>query len=78
MTTTTTTATKAMSTAQFKTTYEKKGWTPVTLAHFWGFTAATRIHQIANSPSMLQVCAVNGLPMAPKEIRKVKNRNRTA
>jgi hypothetical protein len=75
---TTTTTTEKMNTAQFKTIYEKKGWTPVTLANYWGFTAATRIHQIAKDPSMLHACAVDGLPMAPKEIRKVKNRNRTA
>jgi hypothetical protein len=74
----TTTTTDIMNTAQFKTAYEKKGWTPVTLATFWGFTAPTRIHQIAKSPSMFQTCAVRGLPMAPKDIRKVKDRKRVA
>ncbi len=33
---------------EFKEVYESKGWTPSELAKRWGYTAPTRIHQIAS------------------------------
>lgn len=36
-----------MTREDFKNHYEKKGWSAPELARRWGYTAPTRIHQIA-------------------------------
>lgn len=38
-----------MTKDEFKAIYESKGWTPTELAKRWGYSAPTRIHQLADN-----------------------------
>ncbi|GLT19586.1 hypothetical protein GCM10007938_33680 [Vibrio zhanjiangensis] len=57
-----------MTKDEFKRLYESKGWTPITLSKRWGYTAATRIHQIAlevecgHKRAQSYIDMLNGLP----------------
>ncbi|MGR6830988.1 hypothetical protein [Aliivibrio wodanis] len=53
-----------MTNEEFKHEYTKKGWTPTTLAKRWGYTAPTRIHQLAKNTQKNPyiIDAVRGLP----------------
>ena len=57
-----------MTQEEFKAEYTKKGWTPTSLAKRWGFSAPTRIHQIAQDPhkNPYFIDAVKGLPYLEK------------
>jgi hypothetical protein len=56
-----------MKKMEFKKEYEKRGWTPLTLAKRWG-CSNTRIHQIAaevecnHKKANAYIDMVNGLP----------------
>jgi hypothetical protein len=64
-----------MTAEEFKAAYEEKGFSPKTLAERWGFTSATRIHQLAKKHTPLHVDAVRGLPyLEKKELNIFNNR----
>ncbi len=56
-----------MNRQEFKNEYEKRGWTPITLANRWG-CSKTRIHQIAveveenHKKEQHHIDALHGLP----------------
>ena len=56
-----------MNRQQFKNEYEKRGWSPITLAKRWG-VSKTRIHQMAvevetgHKKSMAYTDMLHGLP----------------
>lgn len=56
---------------EFKDEYEKRGWTPISLAARWG-CSKTRIHQVAveveagHKKAQLHIDALHGLPFIQK------------